>query len=379
MPKTVKPKLISRTSSAVDLHFHGAFGVDFMNTDLDSLKNLSQRLHDNGVSAICATTLSAPEKDLKSAVATLGRWTESRKYQPGCKVLGLHLEGPFLNPEFAGAHPKGAIRPFTFLELEDLWDTSQGTLKILTLAPETLLDTDLRKLGQWAKKRRVRLSLGHSKATESEAASAFSAGFSGITHLWNALHYHHREAGAAGAAFLNEQVLVELIPDFQHLAPTFLEQSMDLFKDRVCLVSDAAPSAGMPEGEPCSFGHLTCMFSRGASRLHSNDPTQITPLAGGGKLLPEMVKHWIENRPNRITSHSTQPSRPAPIARMADRKKFLAVLGKAMSATPLKALSLTPSAQKAASNTSKIHWYQHRDGSLSYKVVTQKSGKRKSS
>lgn len=358
--KTVKPFL--KTSSALDLHFHGAYGVDFMNTestDLSALKQLSKKLLTKGVGGICATTLSASRETLLPAVEMLGKWCESRVHQPGTKVIGIHLEGPFLHPDFKGAHPKDAIVPFTFEYWNELWDISRGSLKIVTLAPECLDDETLFKLCKSAQKRNIKLNLGHSKATETEAQKAFQAGFSGITHLWNALYFHHRNAGALGAAlhFLDPSLKgrpqkksfsIELIPDQIHLSTSTLEMSLKLFKEHICFVSDAAPATGCKEGSIHSFGDLKCIYKNGASRIAGTDH-----LAGGGKLLPEMVKDLLHSTTALYAPHLS--SNPL----LEHQRKKLIQYTNAMSKSPLKTMGL----QKTL-NLPEITWYLDKKGNV---------------
>src|SRR6185437_15636763 len=152
----------------------------------------------------CATTLSTDPHELAQAVSRLGEWIHSERgsLSRGGSVrampLGIHLEGPFINSSCCGAHPPSSIRSLDLKELEALWKLSQGTLKILTIAPETLSSKALTRLVDWANHRGISLSLGHSKATEKQAKSAFESGFRGVTHAWNALAFHQRSPGALG-------------------------------------------------------------------------------------------------------------------------------------------------------------------------------------
>jgi N-acetylgalactosamine-6-phosphate deacetylase len=293
-PKTdVKRKAKATTPGAVDLHFHGAYGIDLMTADERDLDLLSRDLwREAGVAAVCLTTLSAPAGDLKAAVARLGGWIRRGKF-PGTHPLGVHLEGPFLHSEACGAHPPECLRAFDFAELEDLWQTSQHTLKILTIAPELIVEDDLKTLGKWAKKNGVRLSLGHSRATEVQAARAFDLGFKGVTHAWNALNFHHRAPGPLGAALGRKGVYVELIPDLVHVHPTAIRWTRKLHgKDDVCFVSDCVPAAATPAGSWHSFGKLKVHFSEGAARLENGH------LAGGGRPLTDAFSRWVEAESN---------------------------------------------------------------------------------
>jgi N-acetylglucosamine-6-phosphate deacetylase len=296
-----RPTKRVKTFGAIDLHFHGAFGIDLMTAKAAELDTLSAELWKRGVAGFSATTLSASEKDLAATVARLGAWIRSGS-APGAKPLGIHLEGPFLNPDSAGAHPHGILRKLTIEELEKLWTASKQTLQILTVAPETLSDALLPELAAWAKKRRIRLSVGHTRCTKAQAAQAFAAGFSGVTHAWNALSYHHREPGVLGAAFdagrladvpKNTKIRVEIIPDEVHVDSTIIDWTLALHSEGTFFVSDAAPAAGTDGSRFHRFGDLECRFQNGASRLPNGG------LAGGGYLLTEAFCMWIERESRR--------------------------------------------------------------------------------
>jgi N-acetylglucosamine-6-phosphate deacetylase len=292
--KKTAPSLI-QTLGAVDLHFHGAFGVDLMTASFSELEGLSRALWKKGVAGFCATTLSTSRKELFDSVRRLGTWISDGKH-PGAKPLGIHLEGPFLNSMACGAHPPKSIRKFTWTELEALWEASRGTLKILTLAPEILSRTDLLKLSDWAQKRKIRLSLGHSRATEEQAHSAFQAGFQGVTHAWNALAFHQRQPGALGAALGDPNVSLELIIDQVHVSPTVIQWTRQLHPHRsICFISDCAPATDLPSSQFCSFGPLKIHSEKGACRLPDGQ------LAGGGLLLPESYSRWLQSESLRLS------------------------------------------------------------------------------
>ncbi len=324
-----RPTKRVKSFGAIDLHFHGAFGIDLMSANPAELDALSASLADHGVAGFSATTLSASEKDLGAAVSRLGAWIRSDS-APGAVPLGIHLEGPFLNPEAAGAHPPGILRKLRIEELEDLWERSKETLHILTVAPETLDDETRKTLGSWAKKRRVRLAIGHTRCTIAQAERAFSDGFSGVTHAWNALSYHHREPGVLGAAFGRKSTYVELIPDEIHVHPSFIDWTLAMHPRGTFFVSDAAPAACTDGSHFHRFGDLECRFQDRASRLPDGR------LAGGGFLLPESFGQWVaaealrkKASPEKILkSHLARTNRvplealfrkPAEIARLLKR------------------------------------------------------------
>ena len=271
----------------VDLHFHGAFGIDLMCAEAPELDRLSARLWEHGVAGFVATTLSVPAAELRATCARLGAWIESGT-APGALPLGIHLEGPFISPEACGAHPPGSIRPLTLPELEDLWEVSQGTLKILTVAPETLSPSLLKELTRWCRKRKIVLSLGHSRATDLQARAAFEAGFTGVTHAWNALNFHHRAPGVLGGAIGRKDTYLELILDGAHVHPTVIRWTLALHP-RCCFISDCVPAAATSGQDWVSFGEsLTTRFDGHVCRLPNG------ALAGGGLLLPESYGRWVQ-------------------------------------------------------------------------------------
>jgi N-acetylglucosamine-6-phosphate deacetylase len=304
---TVKGKLLARSTGLIDLHFHGAFGIDLMSAEAPDLDRLSHKLHAAGLDGFCATTLSTDRPPLLETVGRLGDWISSRKSSHWGRLslarpLGIHLEGPFLSSQARGAHPPGGVRPLTRSEVLELWDASRGTLKILTVAPEELSPSLLRWLTTWARDRKhVVLSAGHSRATAAQARRAFDAGFSSVTHGWNAMAFHQREPGILGAALGRRGVHVELIGDGVHVAPEVIRWTCHLHRE-ICWVSDCVPAAATRPGTEHPFGPLKVRLGDGASRLADGS------LAGGGKLLVEALRDWLEDE--------TQGLGPAEAARV---------------------------------------------------------------
>lgn len=337
-----RPTKRVKSFGAIDLHFHGAFGVDLMSAEPKELDFLSNELWKKGVAGFSATTLSAATEDLARTVQRLGAWIRSDS-APGAKPLGIHLEGPFINPEAAGAHPPGILRKLTMAELERLWELSQKTLQILTIAPETLDAALLRDLGRWAKKRKVRLSIGHTRCTKTEAEAAFQAGFSGVTHAWNALSYHHREPGVLGAALGRDSTYVELIPDEVHVDAGFMDWTLSLHDSGTFFVSDAAPAACTDGSHFHAFGDLQCRMKDGASRLENG------ALAGGGYLLPESFARWIGHEVKR---------------KKTTAEKLLKAHLSRIHSLPLDAIFMKKAAQKAFLKRFPVAWEIAKNGKI---------------
>ena len=268
-----------------------------MKCSRDDFFRLNRELKKRAVVGYCPTTLSAPWNELLNAVRNLGGWTREAWTRPsahlseGAMPLGLHLEGPYLSSEACGAHPPESLRPFSLEELETLWIESQETVRLITLAPERIPPNQLTKLKNWAQKRKIRLSMGHSHATQKTAEKAIqSAGFQGVTHAWNALRFHQRDAGILGAALGRSDVFVELILDQLHVDPTVIRWTRKLHPSTAtCFVSDCAPAAATKAGSWHSFGPLEVENRDGACR------TRDSHLAGAALLLSDALRAWVED------------------------------------------------------------------------------------
>lgn len=298
-------RTLAQSIGVIDLHFHGAFGIDLMSATGSELNELSHLLWTKGVSGFCPTTLSAPKNELLQAVQSLGQWIRSTRdlsqRSSGSTAgsrrslpLGIHLEGPFINSLSCGAHPRDSIRPFDFTELEQLWEASQRTLKILTLAPELLSSQQLSQLTRWSRPRGIVLSMGHSQASQEQAENAFQKGFQGVTHAWNACSFHQRSPGILGAALGRSHTYLEMILDQVHVSPSVIRWTLDLHRGQpICFISDCVPAGGWrPSSKKApwsSFGSLRVQFKEGACRLKNGS------LAGGGLLLSDAYCQWVSD------------------------------------------------------------------------------------
>jgi N-acetylglucosamine-6-phosphate deacetylase len=223
----------------VDLQVNGFGGVDFMHADRDGYARAGEALLASGTTAYRPTFVTASEEDL---VAALGRIPEDVR---GPRILGAHLEGPFLSALRLGAHP-AAWRRDPDPELLDRL-LAAGPVHQLTLAPELpgALELVDRLLEQ-----DVLVSAGHSDATAAEAHVAFDRGVRMVTHLFNAMRPPRpRDPGIALAALARDDVAVGVIADGHHLADETLLVAWRAARGRVALVSDAVAAAGMDDGD----------------------------------------------------------------------------------------------------------------------------------
>ena len=242
----------------VDIHIHGAYGVDFMTATKEQMTFLCAKLSEDGYEGFLPTTVTADAEDVKHALANL---------PSSPMILGFHLEGPFISDVFPGAQPQEFI-----IDPEDAgseWEEilSDRRLKIVTLAPELPGAISLIKR---LVKHKVIVSMGHTNATYDEAALAHEAGMRHSTHTFNAMRgLHHREAGALGAAMTLTPFNAELIYDRIHVSP---EAAMLLIQARladgnVIGVSDSTAASGLAPGTKLEMWGLECIVGEGDVRL----------------------------------------------------------------------------------------------------------------
>jgi N-acetylglucosamine-6-phosphate deacetylase len=234
----------------VDVHTHGIGGYDSQSARPEEILRIADIHGSYGVSAIIISLCPGPEagmRDQMGAVKTAMEIQEagaSKKTagdgekQPQARILGVHLEGPFLNPARSGALDRDWFLAPSERTLSRLLEGFDGLVKVITVAPE--LDNALALIGRM-RDRGIIVSMGHSDATFGEAEAGFHAGATGVTHLFNAMRpFHHREPGLAGFGLANREIFVEVIADPYHLHPG----TMDLIfhakpKDRVLIISDS--------------------------------------------------------------------------------------------------------------------------------------------
>jgi N-acetylglucosamine-6-phosphate deacetylase len=222
----------------VDLQVNGFAGVDFASADAADYGRAGTALLEHGVTAYLPTLITMPEPVLLAALEAVPADAA------GARIVGVHVEGPFIAPERLGVHPASARRDPDPLLLERI--LAAGPVRVVTLAPELPGALDLIEL---LHARGVVVSLGHTDATAEEAAPAFDLGVRTVTHLFNAMRpFHHRDPGIAGAALARGDVVVQLVLDGNHLAPDAVRMIWEAARGRVALVTDAMAGAGNGDG-----------------------------------------------------------------------------------------------------------------------------------
>jgi N-acetylglucosamine-6-phosphate deacetylase len=230
----------------IDLQINGGLGLPFPELTAENasmLVKISSFLWDAGVDGYLPTLVTTSIENIQRSLAILANYTSTAK--TSAQILGVHLEGPFLNYYKRGAHPAEYLLPLTIDQVKRVLGDYAHLVKVITLAPE--LDSTgkvipyLRSLG-------ITVSLGHSQAIATEAQQAFTQGATMITHAFNAMPpLHHREPGLLGAAMTDPRVFCGFIADGQHLDPIILKILIRA-SENLFLVSDALAPLGLPDG-----------------------------------------------------------------------------------------------------------------------------------
>ncbi len=241
----------------VDLQINGGLGLAFTDLSLDDrkqLREICQYLWRQGVDAFLPTLVTTSVENIERSLSIFADFVTSQpQEQPAAQILGVHLEGPFLNPQKRGAHPAEYLLPLTIDNVKRVLGDYAHVVKVMTLAPE-LDSTDevipyLHSLG-------ITISLGHSQATATQAKRAFELGALMVTHAFNAMPgLHHREPGLLGAALVHPGVYCGLIADGQHVSPMMIDLLLRAcrgttrpYEGKIFLVSDALAPIGLPDG-----------------------------------------------------------------------------------------------------------------------------------
>lgn len=268
----------------IDVHVHGGAGYDAMDDAPEAMDRVSNYLAAGGVTGFLATTQTAPRKDLLESVKRAVEAAETGL--SGARLLGLHLEGPYISEERRGAQHMDSIRAPDTEELKALLGAAGAWMKIMTLAPEA---PGALEAISWLDDRGVVASAGHTDADYETALEAFSHGLSHVSHLYNGMRgFHHREPGILGAALTDGRVSVELIADGLHVHPAALRLAA-LCKGpaKTVLVSDSIKPAGLPDGE----------YSYRGRRLILRDGLVCLPdgvIAGSSIRLNDAVRVMVE-------------------------------------------------------------------------------------
>jgi N-acetylglucosamine-6-phosphate deacetylase len=292
----------------VDIHVHGGGGFSLLTGDPQDVRAYARWVVAHGVTSVLPTVVAADTTEGIEFLRAVAGATAA--VEGGAAVLGVNLEGPFVSDKYRGALPKTWLKSAEPDLVDAFADVAGGHLRLMTVAPE--LDSD--KLITRAVARGVRVAVGHSGADSDTTTLAFNAGASHVTHLFNAMRpFHHRDPGIIGAAFDHSTVTVELIADGVHLDPTTVRMAIRLFgPDRVALVSDATPPAGVGRG----------VFKLGNDEAHIVGDRMVLAdgtIAGGIETMDQLVRNVVQWKcatlPEAVRMASTVPASVAGASR----------------------------------------------------------------
>ena len=227
-------------SGFIDLHVHGGGGCDIMEAGI-SIETVASTHAKFGTTSFLATTMTAPFDEIEKSFLAM-KETYSNRGKGQSRILGVHLEGPFISSEKLGAQPN-FTRAGTLKEISHLHQIVP--IKVITIAPEVFnhldLIPELKKMG-------IIVQIGHTNGTYEQGVAALKQGAKSFTHLFNAMSsFHHRTPGMAGAALAHAEY-AELIPDLQHVHPGAIKTALRCIPN-LYFVTDSTAATGMPDGD----------------------------------------------------------------------------------------------------------------------------------
>ena len=303
----------------IDIHSHGAFGIDMFTSDCDKLIEMSGYYAQNGVTTLFPTTMSEKHDKVMRMIE------EVKKAKKNAKINfeGIHVEGPYINTKRRGAHNPGLIKPPDLGELDDIMSAvlDCGLKLHITVAPE------VDGAGEFilaAIKRGATISVGHSEAGSEVLDKAIGYGACSFTHLFNAMSpIHHRDAGVAGYALVND-TYVEIICDGIHLCPEIVNLVSRAKRDgKIIIVSDSMAAAGLPEGSYNLGSSRGVVVENGKAFIRNADGTET--IAGSTANLYKELNNFMKFTGKDLAdSLWTVTKNPASAVGIFDRKGEIA-------------------------------------------------------
>lgn len=234
VPDAETTKVANLSAGFFDSHINGGEKYYFtQKADAEAIEDIYHASVNTGTAYVLPTLITSPAENILKGIEAVKSYLSKN---PDSGVLGMHLEGPFLNPVKRGAHVKEFVRVPTNAELEEIIRNGKDVIKLMTIAPEMFTDEQIQMLVESG----ITISAGHSNATYEEAAKAFSQGINLVTHLYNAMSaFGHRQPGLVGATFDSEEVYAPIIIDGVHCDFAAASVAYKIKKDRLFLISDA--------------------------------------------------------------------------------------------------------------------------------------------
>ncbi|WP_044642212.1 N-acetylglucosamine-6-phosphate deacetylase [Risungbinella massiliensis] len=270
----------------IDVHIHGTDGADTMDATPEALTTMAKALGQEGTTSFLATTITQEKEAISRALANAADFIETQPTSGQAECLGIHLEGPFINPKMAGAQPIEHITPPDIFQMKEWQEIAKNHIRLITMAPEEENALDLiRYLAETG----VVASIGHTSATYQQVREAIAAGATHVTHLYNQMRgLHHREPGVVGAAMLSDELMVEMIVDGIHIDPKMVKLAYDqISADRTVLVTDSMRAKCLRNGK-YDLGGQEVTVENGEARLSNGS------LAGSILKMKDAIWHMRE-------------------------------------------------------------------------------------
>ncbi|KOS69105.1 N-acetylglucosamine-6-phosphate deacetylase [Lysinibacillus contaminans] len=303
----------------IDIHIHGTAGADVMDGEIASLETMVKALPQEGTTAFLATTMTQSDENISKALKNTANFIKNYQKPGQSEILGVHLEGPFVNPSMAGAQPVEYIISPEIPLFEKWQKLAERSIKLVTMAPEQKGGLELIR---YLKQNGVVISIGHSDAKFTDVKKGIEAGVTQVTHLFNQMKgLHHREPGVVGAALLLEELYAELIVDGIHVCPEMIQLAYrNKNSEKLILITDSMRAKCLKNGEYDLGGQLVSVKD-GMAVLENG------ALAGSVLKLNDAMKNMLNycdgcNLADVIKMTSTNPAKQLNIS---DRKGSIRV------------------------------------------------------
>ena len=228
----------------VDIHIHGYLGEDTSDGSVEGIRKIAEGIVKNGVTAWLPTTMTVSYDELHRAFDAVRTLMDKKNNPKGAQVMGVHAEGPFINPSKKGAQAVEYIRPADAPFLIE----NSDVIRIATIAPE--MPGALDCIREVTEKTGILMSMGHTAANYETAKAGIEAGIRHATHLFNAMTpLNHRDPGVVGASLADDRVSTELIADTFHISPDLFGLVAKVKGDNLILITDCTRAGGLEDGE----------------------------------------------------------------------------------------------------------------------------------
>lgn len=219
----------------IDTHIHGIGGFGTDDYSINSILQMSEILPQYGVTSFIPTLYAAKREELLKGIRAI---VEAMGQEKGARILGIHLEGPFLSPERLGVQTPDSLSPVDLNLMEELWNASEGHIINMTVAPEL---KHMRELALYCLSKGIILQAGHTNATYAQMVEGMQVRILHVTHLFNAMsRMHHRDPGVVGAVFIHPELSCEVIADGIHINPDIIKFLLTCKSlDKIVLVTDS--------------------------------------------------------------------------------------------------------------------------------------------